>query len=172
MGDYEAWYDRGEDACDEDIDCWTRFYHDSMSGALSPETREKIRQGFLDHVLEKVFERFKDIWVDECGLDLRAWYDLLTQLDPDWQDYAKAFFARTLMEEVMPLIEEAKQDPEARANWRPYMEKVLPYALSGYFDRMSQSEIASAAGVSAHSVWNTVWWARKYAGVDLYPGWP
>ena len=170
MGDYEAWYDRGLDHCDEDIDCWIDFYHDSMAPAKTPETAERIRQGFLTHVLEKVLEHFKDIWIDEMGYDLQAWKELLERLDPDWRDAAAREIGRWLREEIREIAEAAMaEDPRARAHWRRYMGELLDDIVEGWLLGLTQREIAERTGYALHDIWNTTWWLRRYAGVELWP---
>lgn len=52
--------------------------------------------------------------------------------------------------------------------YRPYMAKIIEVIPLAYVKEMSISEIAAMTGYSVHSVWNTLWFARKI-GIEIPP---
>ncbi|MEM2493618.1 MAG: hypothetical protein QXE23_08790 [Nitrososphaerota archaeon] len=64
----------------------------------------------------------------------------------------------------------AEENPVQAEIWgyRPYMSEIIEVIPLAYVREMSVAEIAAATGYSSHSVWNTLWLARKI-GIEIPP---
>jgi len=171
MTRYDAWFERGWDECEDDIECWERFYYGSFWMAISPEGMEKIDRAFFENLWPRLWEKAEKRLIEEFGTDLRAWFDFIESRIPEFQSVIIRELRETLTELARDAIETALLEPEAEKTYRTYMEKIAPHLIEVYFEHGTQAEVAARSGYSLHSVWNTVWWLRKYTDIDLWPGW-
>jgi hypothetical protein len=167
--DFEKWADRGFSQCGDDPACWERFMRDSMSAARTPEAMENIHEAFLEHVLPDLAERSIDDWVQRYGTDLEAWEEFMAGIPDEFRETIASTIGSELRKIISEKVEETLEDPKARKMFRPYMQDLINDIVEGYLLGKTQREIASEAGYALHSIWNTTWWMRTYAGVELWP---
>ena len=166
---YEDWKRRAIDDCDGDLDCLARFFMESYERAETIEAKENIIDAFTDFVLPSILDEYAEKWFEEMGLDLAAWEAFFREVPDEWRDTVAFWLAQRFREWVYERVEEALEDPEARKMFRPYMLDLIDDIVEGYILGLTQREIAERAWYSLHSIWNTTWWLRKYAEVDLWP---
>jgi len=168
-GRYDEWADRAASECGDDPLCWEDFMWSSANHAKSTETARRIKDAFLHQILPRLVELSLDSWYEEYGVDLVAWRTFFEKVPEVFRDIIAEHVATYLKERIEEAIQKALKDPEARKMYRPYMHKLTSDIIAGYLEGLSQREIAERAGYALHSVWNTTWWTRKYAKVDLWP---
>ena len=169
MADYDDWADRGYDQCGDDPACWEKFMFDSMSAAKSPETAARIHDGFMHNTLPLLIDRAKENWYSEYGIDLEAWSNFIQNVPDEFRDTIVREVSRYIQEQLKEQIEKTLENRKARSNFRPYMQELIDDIIAGYLQGKTQREIAEDAGYALHSIWNTTWWMRTYAGIELWP---
>ena len=166
---FDQWADRGFMLCGDDPKCWEWFMNDSAARAKTDEARARIIEAFHREVLPRLLEEAKELWLERFGADLTAWRRFIEELPLEFRAEIAEYIARELREQIKEAVERALQDPEARKMFRPYMSELIDDLILGYTLGLTQRDVARIGGYSLHSVWNTTWWLRKYAGVDLWP---
>ena len=164
----EEWHERYDDDPDE----WAYRFMDALHSCKTPEAVHNFLDAWYDVMMDEAADLFVQAYYGVCGTDLRAWYEQIERFPPEWRDALRARVAEVVEKEIRERIEEAAEESEAAKHFRPYMVKNLEKLIFGYLERYSQREVAEAMGAALHTVWNIVWWARKYADIDLWPGWP
>jgi len=174
VGDkYEDWLERALDKCDGDPDCLHNFLDDCQH-SKDPEMNWRIYEAFLREVLprwvEHVLNEKLDEWVEDPAR-FRDWYERMRQYAEfeEWAEHAYYEVTERIVERVEEVLEE---NPEARKYFRPYMREALDELLSAkiYAPDITLRELSEITGISVHSYWNTRWWLRRYAEIELGPG--
>jgi hypothetical protein len=171
-GKTEKWREDWHERYDDDPDEWAGRFMDALFSIKSPDALNNFLDAWYDVMMDEAADLFVQAYYGICGTDLRKWYDLIEQFPPEWQDALRSRVAEVVESEVRKRIEEAAEEEEAGKYFRKYMVEDLESLLFGYLSRFTQREIAEAMETALHNIWNTIWWARKYAGIDLWPGWP
>lgn len=166
---FEAWASRAWAFCEDDPECWEWFMHSSTAHAKTSEAKQAIINAFHSEVLPRLLEEAKEVWLERFGADLTAWRRFIEEAPPEFRREIAEFIARELKDKIEKAVNEALQNPEARRHFRTYMKELVDDLILGYTLGLTQRDVARIGGYSLHSVWNTTWWLRKYAGVDLWP---
>jgi hypothetical protein len=168
----ERWREDWHERYDDDPDEWAGRFMDALASCKTAEARNNFLDAWYDVMMDEAADLFVSAYYGMCGTDLRAWYELIEQYPPEWHDALRARVATVIERDIREAALEAAKEPEAARFFRKYMVDKLEQLVFAYLEHMTQSEAAELANMALHSVWNTVWWLRKYADIDLWPGWP